>query len=136
LWVPRHCRGGPCGRPKAEPKTGGNKPGTHKGCPYVPPRLPAAFRKPAHHWDAPGARFPRRARSSFDFKVEKVLQVEPELRIRIKVARQPQGGVRRNATVLVYNLADAGCRHVEVERQLVDGQAEGFIKSSRRISPG
>jgi hypothetical protein len=72
--------------------------------------------------------FYRCTRTSFDLEVEEVLQVEPELRIRIEVARQPQGGVRRDAATLVHDLTYARCRHVEVERQLVDREAERFHK--------
>ena len=68
--------------------------------------------------------FDRRARASLDFEVEEVLQIEPELGIGVEVARQAQGCVGGDAAALMHNFADAGRRHVQVERQPVDREGE------------
>ena len=66
------------------------------------------------------------AGTSFDFEIEEVLEVQPELSIGLEVARQAQGGVRGNASALMHNLADTRRRHVQLKRQPVDGEAERF----------
>lgn len=62
------------------------------------------------------------AGSAGDFDVVKVLQVEPELRVRVEVTRQAQSCLGSDTAASMHNFSDAGCWHVEFERELVDGK--------------
>lgn len=63
-----------------------------------------------------------------DFDVVEVLQVEPELRVRVEVTRQAQSCLSGDAAASMHNFADAGCWYVEFESELVDGKMERLHK--------
>src|SRR5712691_8638642 len=57
-----------------------------------------------------------------------VLKIQPELRVGVEVSRQPQGSLRGDAAPFVHNFTDACSRDMQLERQLVDGEAERLHK--------
>ena len=52
------------------------------------------------------------------------LQVKPELRRGIEIPRQPQCGVRRDASLFANNIVDARRGNAQRNRQCVCGQAQ------------
>jgi hypothetical protein len=62
------------------------------------------------------------AGSASEFERVESLQIEPEFRIGFEVAGQTC--VRGNAAALVNNFANASCRYMEIDGQLIDGQAQ------------
>jgi len=52
------------------------------------------------------------------------LQIEPEFRIGFEVSSQTQSSVAGDEPALVNNFANAGCRYMEIDGQLIDGQAQ------------
>jgi hypothetical protein len=63
-----------------------------------------------------------------NFQIEEILEVHPELGVRVEVSRQAQRNLRRDSAPLVYYFSDPRSRHVQFECQPVDCQAERFHK--------
>lgn len=76
------------------------------------------------------------ARPPLALQIVEILQIQPELGIRFEVARQAQRGLRGDAPPLVHDFSNARRRHMQLQRQLLTDRPSGFMKSSRRISPG
>src|ERR1700740_3618267 len=64
------------------------------------------------------------ARPSRHFQIVKILQVQPELRVRLEVACQPQRRLRRHPPPLVYDFSDPRRWHMQLQCQLVHRQAQ------------
>src|SRR5213082_2931836 len=50
------------------------------------------------------------------FQIVKILQVQPELRVRLEVPRQAQSCFRRDSPPLVHDFPDARRRYMQVQR--------------------
>jgi len=64
------------------------------------------------------------ARTPFNLKIEEILQVQPKLRVGLKVTRQAQGGIGGYAAAFVHDFTNASGRHVEVKSQSVNSEAQ------------
>src|SRR5229473_7217127 len=64
------------------------------------------------------------ARPPGHLQIVNILQVQPELRVRLEVARQSQRRLRCDPPPLVYDFTDARRRHMKLQRQLVHRQAQ------------
>src|SRR5579863_5073730 len=58
------------------------------------------------------------------FQIVKILQIEPELGVRMEKSRELQSGLRRNPAAFVHNLTDARSRHMQFQCELVNTQAQ------------
>src|SRR6266446_1848278 len=68
------------------------------------------------------------ARTPCNFQIKEILEVQPELGVRVEVSCQAQRSLRRDSAPLVYYFADTSSGHVQFERKLVDCQAEWLHK--------
>jgi hypothetical protein len=60
------------------------------------------------------------ARTPCNFQIKEILEVQPELSIRVEVSCQAQRGLRRDSAPLVHYFTDASSRHVQFECKPVD----------------
>jgi hypothetical protein len=64
------------------------------------------------------------ARTPCNFQIKEILEVRPELGVRVEVSRQAQRSLRRDSAPLVYYFSDTRSRHVQLECKSVNCQAE------------
>jgi hypothetical protein len=64
------------------------------------------------------------------------LQVEPELRAHLEVARQPQSSVGSHRAPAVHNLSDAGCGNTDIHGQPVLADAHRLEELFGQDLPG
>jgi hypothetical protein len=62
------------------------------------------------------------------FQIKEILEVHPELGVRVEVSRQAQRSLRCDSAPLVHYFSDPSSRHVQFECKPVDCQAERFHK--------
>jgi hypothetical protein len=72
----------------------------------------------------------------FAFQIIEILQIQPEFRIGFEIACQAECGFRGNPSPLIDDFANTRGRDVQFAGSLLMDNPSGFIKSSRRISPG
>jgi hypothetical protein len=53
-------------------------------------------------------------RPPFNFKIEEILKIQPELRVGFEVACQAHGSIGGNSTARMYDFADTGGRDVKI----------------------